>query len=151
MRVDEIMNHSVVTIHEDATLEEVAQIMLDHHVWGLPVINDRGEMTGIITDSDFAVKESRIPFSRIRARQLFGDWIGKEQIEKLYESARTLKARDVMSSPVVAVTKDEPIDKVIQIMVSRGFKHIPVVSGAVPVGIIARKDFLKLMARKPAC
>lgn len=150
MRVGEIMNQSVLTVHEDATLEEIAQIMLDHHVWGLPVVNDLGEMTGIITDADFAVKEARIPFSRIRAPQLFGNWIGKEQIEKLYESARTLKARDVMSSPVVAVTEYEPIDKVIQIMVSRGFKRIPVVRGAVPVGIVARNDFLKLMARKLA-
>jgi CBS domain-containing protein len=147
MRVGEIMNQSIVTVHEDATLEEVAQVMLAHHVWVAPVVNGRGEMTGIITDADFAVKEARIPFSRTRALQLFGAWIGQERIEKLYEDARTLKARDVMSSPVVAVTEDEPIDKVIQIIVSRGFKRIPVVRGAVPVGIVARHDFLKLMAR----
>jgi len=46
------------------------------------------------------------------------------------------------------VTEDEPIDKVIQIMLSRRFKRIPVVRGKTPVGIIARNDLLKLMAHK---
>jgi CBS domain-containing protein len=147
MKVSEIMKQPVVTAHEDATLEEVAQTMLDHRVWGLPVVNDHGEMTGIITEADFAVKEAGVPFSRFRAPQLFGNWIGREQIEKLYNAARSLKARDVMSSPVVTVTEDDPIELAIQIMGSRGFKRIPVVRGNIPVGIIARNDLLKLMAR----
>jgi CBS domain-containing protein len=148
MKVGDIMKQPVVTVREDATLEEVAQTMLDHRVWGLPVVNDRGEMTGILTESDFVAKEVGVPFSRIRAPQLFGNWIGKEEIEKLYEAARTLKAIDVMSYPVVAVTEDEPVDNVVQLMVSRGFNRIPVVRGSVPVGIIARNDLLKMMAHK---
>lgn len=148
MKVGDIMKRPVVTVHENATLEEVARTMLDHRVWGLPVVNDHGEMTGILTESDFAVKEAGVPFSSIRAPQLFGSWIGKEKIEKLYEAARTLKAIDVMSYPVVAVTEAEPVDNAVQLMVSRGFNRIPVVRGAVPVGIIARNDLLKMMARK---
>jgi CBS domain-containing protein len=148
MKVCEIMKQPVVMVREDATLEEVARTMLDHQVWGVPVVNDGGEITGIITEADFAVKEQDVPFSRFRAPQLFGKWIGGEQIEKFYQAARVLKARDVMSSPVMTVTEDEPIDKVVQIMLSHHINRIPVVRGKTPVGIISRNDLLKLMAHK---
>jgi len=98
MKVSGIMKQPVITVHEDATLEEVARTMLDHHVWGVPVVNDDGEITGIITKADFAAKEAGVPFSKFRAPQLFGKWIGGEQIEKLYQAARVLKASDVTTS-----------------------------------------------------
>lgn len=101
------------------------------------------------SERDYEAANSHgMSFSRFRAPQLFGNWIGREQIERLYDAARSLEARDVMSSPVVTVTEDKPIEKAIQIMGSRGFKRIPVVRGNIPVGIIARNDLLKLMARK---
>lgn len=78
MKVKEIMKQPVVTVHENATLDEVAQTMLDHQVWGIPVINDRGEIGGIITEADFSVKEAGVPFTRIRVPQLFGNWVGRE-------------------------------------------------------------------------
>ena len=150
MKVSEIMKQPVVTVHEDATLEEVAQTMLNHHVWGVPVVNERGEITGLITDADFAVKEEGFPFSRFRAPQLFGKWISKEHIEKLYEAARDMKARDIMRPALVTVTEDESIDNVIQILATRHFTRLPVVRGKVPVGMIARNDLLKLVAGKLA-
>ena len=146
MKVREIMKHPVVTVHEDATLEAVAQTMLEHRVWGVPVINDGGEIAGLITDADFAVKEAGFPFTRFRAPQLFGKWIDKGHIEKFYEAARTLKASDIMRPADVTVTEDESIDRVVEIMVSQGLKRIPVVRAKVPVGMIARNDLLKLMA-----
>jgi acetoin utilization protein AcuB len=56
MKVRDIMKQPVVTVREDATLEEVAQAMLDHHNYGLPVVDDSGQVTGIITEADFAAK-----------------------------------------------------------------------------------------------
>ncbi|MEP7341665.1 MAG: CBS domain-containing protein [Acidobacteriota bacterium] len=146
MKVHEIMKQPVITVHEDATLSEVAQTMLDHHVWGVPVINDRGEITGIVTEADFAVKEAGMPFSTFRAPQLFGKWMDKGKIEKLYEAARTMKAKEVMSSPVITVTEDASIENVVQLMVERHITRIPVVREKIPVGIVARNDLLKLMA-----
>ncbi len=55
-----------------------------------------------------------------------------------------------MSSPVVTIGADDSIDKVVQIMASHHFTRIPVVRGKAPVGMIARNDLLKLMARKLA-
>lgn len=150
MKVREIMKQPVVTVREDATLAEVAQTMLDHHVWGVPVVDERGEICGIITEADFSVKEAGIPFTRLRAPQLFGHWVDRDHIERLYQAARTMKAQEVMASPVVTVTEDESIADAVALMGKHHFTRIPVVRGKIPVGMIARNDLLKLLVWKDA-
>jgi len=50
MLVREIMVTPIITVHEDCSLEEAAKIMLERNVGGLPVVNERGELCGIVTD-----------------------------------------------------------------------------------------------------
>lgn len=52
MTVGNIMTHDVITIHPDESIINAAQLMLNHKVGGLPVINKNGELIGIITESD---------------------------------------------------------------------------------------------------
>lgn len=146
MKVRDIMKQPVVTVRDTDTLEAVAQTMLNHKVWGVPVINAQGELCGIITDSDFATQEAWVPFTRLRAPKLFGQWIDPEQVEPMYEKARGMKAVDIMSSPVITVTEDESIEAVVNQMLKRHITRIPVVRDRIPVGMIARNDLLKLMA-----
>lgn len=146
MKVRDIMKQPVVTVRDTDTLEAVAQTMLDHKVWGVPVVNGQGELCGIITDSDFATQEAWVPFTRLRAPRLFGQWIDGKQMEPMYEKARSMKAADIMSTPVITVTEDESIEMAVNQMLKRHVTRIPVVRDRVPVGMIARNDLLKLMA-----
>jgi CBS domain-containing protein len=52
MTVGKIMTCDVITIHSDESIINVAQLMLDHKVSGLPVVDKNGELIGIITESD---------------------------------------------------------------------------------------------------
>jgi CBS domain-containing protein len=52
LKVDEIMSAEVVTISEEATIQDAAQMMLDKKISGLPVIDESGKVIGIITESD---------------------------------------------------------------------------------------------------
>ncbi len=150
MKVSELMVHPVIVVSEQTPLVEVARLMLENHLGGIPVINVHGSLCGIITESDFAAKEKGIPFSTFRAPQLFGQWVGEEKVEQLYESARSLPAGAVMTRRVVTVTEDEPVESVIDKMLTHDINRIPVVRDGVPVGIVTRHDLLKLMAQQ-AC
>jgi len=147
MQVRDIMKQPVVTVRDTDTLEAVAQTMINHKVWGVPVVDAQGELCGIITDSDFAAQEAWVPFTRLRAPRLFGQWIEHEKMEAIYEKARTMKAADIMSSPVITVTEQESVDAVVNLMLKRHITRIPVVREKIPVGMVARNDLLKLMAR----
>lgn len=144
MKVRDIMTEPVITIGEDTPLEEVAQIMLDHRIGGIPVINEKGELIGIVTESDFTAKERCVPFSMFRAPQLFGKWLGNDA-EGLYADAGKTPVREIMSTGVVTVSEDDSIEEVLELILRYDINRIPVVRNGKVVGIVARRDLLRMM------
>ena len=141
------MRRPVVSMNENDTLEEAARVMLENNLRGIPVVNSEGELSGFLSVSDFLAKDARIPFTRYTALQLFGKWLSPTGIEKSYEEARAMPIKEVRSRRVFSVTEDESLEEVVELMVRRDLNRVPVVRGGVPVGIVARFDFLRLMVR----
>jgi acetoin utilization protein AcuB len=52
IRIKDIMTHDVVTVPSDFTIEETAEVLMTHDISGAPVVNNRGEMEGVITSTD---------------------------------------------------------------------------------------------------
>ncbi len=148
MKVSQIMRQPVISLREDDSLEEAARVMLEHDLRGVPVVNDRGQVTGFLSVSDFLAKDKFFPFSRFHAPQLFGKWIPKEGIERIYEEARATPVKEVMSTGVVAVAEDATVEEVVELMLRRDLNRIPVMRDGVPVGIVARYDLLKMMMQE---
>ena len=123
MFVRQIMFAPVITIDENCSLEEAAKIMLEHDVGGLPVVDDRGQLSGIVTESDFVAKEKGIPFSIYRFPQMFGEWMPHEHVERIYESARRRAVREIMSRDVVTVTEVDTLETVLEKMLQGGCKR----------------------------
>ena len=148
MKVSQIMRQPVVSMREDDSLEDAARVMLEHDLRGVPVVNDRGQLTGFLSVSDFLAKDKKIPFTKYHAPQLFGKWLPKEGVEKIYEEARAMPVKEIMSAGVVSVSEDATLEEVVELMLRRDLNRIPVVRGGVPVGIVARYDLLKLVAQE---
>lgn len=148
MKVSRIMRQPVISLSEDDSLEEAARVMLEHGLRGLPVVDGRGHLCGFVSVSDFLAKEKGIPFTKYSAPQLFGQWLPKEGIERIYAEARETPVKEVMSTPVVSVTEDATVEEVVELMLRRDLNRIPVVRGDVPVGIVARFDLLKIMMQE---
>jgi CBS domain-containing protein len=146
MKVREIMTSPAITVHESCLLEEAAKLMLERGIGCLPVVNSRGELCGIVTESDFTAKQKAVPFSLYRFPQLFGDWMPKEGIERIYEAARGMAVSEIMSRNVVCVSENEAVEELLAKMLRHGFHHVPVVRDRAPIGIVARHDLLRLMS-----
>ena len=147
MKVREIMTSPVITVREDTPLEEVAEIMLKHKIGGVPVVGERGEVVGIVTETDFTVRERGFPFSTFRAPQVFGQWLPKEGVERIYDAARSTTAKEIMTRRVKTITEDESVEEVLELMLRHDVNRIPVIKpGKVPVGIVARHDLLRMMS-----
>jgi len=52
LKVSDIMTHNVVTINQDVPVEDAANIMVSRKIGGLPVVDDKGVITGVITETD---------------------------------------------------------------------------------------------------
>ena len=147
MNVSEIMSSPVKTVKTDCTLEAAALFMLENNIGGLPVVDDDGKIVGMLTESDFAAKEHAIPFSRVYAPKLFGEWMSKEGIEKAYQEARNYTVDQIMSSPVVTIGLDDSVADAVRAMLEKRVHRVIVAENGVPVGIISRRDLLNLVLK----
>jgi CBS domain-containing protein len=144
--VREIMVQPPVVVRPDATLEEAARLMLSRRIGCLPVVDERDQLVGIITESDYVGKEQGIPFSAFAAPQVFGHWIGPAGLERVHAAARTQTVRDIMSRSVATAREDEPVAALVARMIELKLKRLPVVRDGRVVGVVARHDLLRLMA-----
>src|SRR5581483_12021420 len=125
----------------------VAQLMLDRGIGSVPVVNDQGQLVGLVTESDFTGRVARLPFTVLQAPQVFGEFIPQEGIEAIFARARRLTASQVMSHPVKTATEGEPVTDAGPRMIRDHVRRLPVIRAGVPLGMLTRHDVLRLMVR----
>ena len=145
MKVAELMVTPVITVPEECTLREAAEIMVKRNIGCLPVVDQLGEIAGIVTESDFSAREKSIPFSLSRFPQVLGEWLPKEGVERIYARARTMPVTEIMQEPVVTITADDTLEHALEKMLDKHVHRLPVVQGKTPVGMVSRRDLLQLM------
>lgn len=147
MKVREVMASPVITVGLDTPAPEAARLMQQRDIGAIPVVDEAGKMRGIITESDFTGVARCVPFSLELAPVIFGARAASvAELERIYEMARRLKARDVMTEKVVSVGEDDEVGPLVRRMLDGGLRHVPVLRGGAPVGMVARHDLLKLIA-----
>jgi CBS domain-containing protein len=105
-------------------------------------VDARGHLIGILTDTDFGVG----PTPGADDPQVLGHRLQDEiPVSQIYRSAASRRVRDVMSAPVVTVDEDASIDTVLAHMFQRRIRHLPVVRGPIPVGMVSSRDLLQLV------
>ena len=144
-KVSDIMTSTVITANENDTLRDVAKIMLDKNVGGLPVVDKENKLVGFLSETDFAAKQNNIPFSRNLAPQLFGRWLSEDEIEKMYKEARSIKVKDIMTKPAIHIEYDVSITELIEKIMKYDVHRIPVVKNEKLIGIVSRRDLMKLL------
>lgn len=144
MRAHHIMTKDLVAVTPHTTIEEAARIMLQMHISGLPVIDDAGNLVGIVSESDF-LRRSEIGTSRRHAAWLkFFMGPGRAASEFVHERGR--KVADVMTKQVVSVQEDADLAELVDLMEKNDIKRIPVMRGKAPVGIVTRTNVLQAVA-----
>ncbi len=146
MKAKEIIVKPIVTVSPKTIVLEVAQKMLQEGVGSVLVVDDTGQLLGIITQGDFCRSPGRmVPFSLFESPNVLSNWLYPDQVEKVYKAARNLRAQDIMRSPVVTVSPEASLERVLALMLKHDINRIPVVRRGKVVGIISRFDLLKVM------
>jgi CBS-domain-containing membrane protein len=145
MKASDIMTVGAVTVHPDSTISYAAQMMVDHRVSGLPVVNAQGQLVGMITEADLLRREE-LGTADPAARRL-DFWVNNDRLAHYYAREHGRKVEDVMSRDVVSVGPDEPVGRIVELMEAGGLKRVPVVKDGRVIGIVSRANFLPHLAR----
>jgi CBS domain-containing protein len=143
----DLMTREPATVQEDTRMAGVAAVMLEHNTGCVLVTAVDGRPRGLITESDFVVKEGTLPFSWERQPQLFGEPVSLPRVDDAYSRGRWLTAGEVMSPIDVSVRPETSIVEVVRLMFRRHVEYVPVIANSRVAGIISRRDLLRLVAR----
>ena len=144
MKAGEVMTRNVVSIGTDASVAEMVKLMLDNRISGLPVVDDRGYLVGIVTEGD-CLRRAETGTERRRPR-----WseflIGPGRLADEYIHTHSRKVAEVMTQSPVTITEDTSLEEVVHLMESRRIKRLPVMRDGKVVGIVSRANLLHALA-----
>jgi CBS domain-containing protein len=144
MRAHQIMTRSVVTVTPDTTILQAANIMLQRHVSGLPVVDKAGKLAGIVSEGDF-LRRSEIGTQRKRGRWLkFILGSGRAAADFVHEHGH--KVSEVMTREPLTISEDTALEEIVTLMENNNIKRLPVMREDKLVGIVSRANLLQAVA-----
>jgi CBS domain-containing protein len=144
MRAHQIMTRQVITIAAGASIVDAANIMLDKHISGLPVVDDAGAVVGIVSQGDF-IRRAEIGTERKRGRWL-KFLVGPGTAASDFVRERGRKVEEIMTPDPCTVTEDATLEDIVELMERNHVKRLPVLRGDRLVGIVTRTNLLQAVA-----
>lgn len=129
MRVRELMQTKVQTVHPDDAVNDAVVTLTDAHVSALPVVDETGHMIGVISSTDILTSEAE-------ARDAV-------EREALFEQ---MMVRDIMTPRPLTVSSDADVREAAQQMLYAEVHRLFVTSGHQLVGVISTTDIVRAVA-----
>jgi CBS domain-containing protein len=114
------MSSPVITVSADATARHVADVLTEHGISAVPVVDEAGVLLGLVSEFDLLARHGG-------------------------------SARDLMTTALISVSVDSPVDDVRHLLIDRRIRRVPVLRAGRLVGIVSRRDVIALMATEWVC
>ena len=144
MKAADVMVSNVISVGSQASVQEVAHLLLRNTISGVPVTGPQGELVGIVSEGDLM----RRPEAGTERRHSW--WLGllasSEGMASEYIKSHSHKVVDVMTRRVVTATPDTPVSEIAALLEKHGIKRVPIVTDGKVVGIVSRANLLHALA-----
>ena len=148
MKVSDILIKDVVTVGPDASVREVASLMLERRISGVPVIDGERQVLGIVSEGDL-IRRPEIDTDRPSRGWLSVLMSGEDQAREFVKS-HGRRAGEVMTKPAICVAPETPLDEAVRLMERHHVKRLPVVEHGKLVGLMTRADIVRaLLQQRP--
>ena len=142
MKIHELMQRDVVTVAPETSLKDVAALLVEHRISGVPVCEPDGRVVGVVSEADILMKEQELTVE-------FAGFLGRV-LDDAYGDTQRYEARtagDAMTSPAITVVPKQDVTEAARLMTSRNVNRLPVIEGSRLVGIITRADLVRAFER----
>ena len=148
LKAKDFMTKDVITINSAATVEELARLLIEHKISGAPVVNNKKELIGIVTENDLISQNKRLHIPTII--RLFDAFIvlGSGKLEEEIKKMAAAIVEEICIKKVVSITEDTPLQEVATIMSEQKIHLLPVLRNNVVVGIVGKADIVNAMSRE---
>jgi CBS domain-containing protein len=145
MQAKDVMTRDVVSVRPDTHVAEIAKLLTQKKISGVPVLDGKQSLVGMVTEADLT---SRAECGTEYPRH---SWLGRlfstpEQSAVEYTKTHGIHAAEVMTSPAITIAADTPLDQIARLLDERRIRRVPVVRDGKVVGIVSRADLLDELA-----
>ncbi len=130
MLVGRRMTPNPIIISPDAAIDEALKLMRDKKVRRLPVLNEKGELVGIVAEKDI-LYASPSPATSL-------------SIHEIHYLVSRIKVKEIMTKNVISVTDDTPLEEAARVMADNQIGALPILHDSKLVGIITETDLFKI-------
>ncbi|MDD2757840.1 MAG: CBS domain-containing protein [Patescibacteria group bacterium] len=145
MKVRELMEKNLITLKKGMTYEEVFKILETNNISGAAVVDDAGNIIGIVSEKDLF----RILFpyytSYFNNPELYVDY---EERENKVAEIKNHKVEVFMNRDFVSINPDDAILRAGALMLAKHVSRLPVVENGKLIGMIWRRDIYKRILKK---
>ena len=154
LKASDAMSSPPIVVSESTSLLETAKLMIDNRIGCVPVVNESGLLTGVVTEQTFQSQlEELYPRSAIKP--------DSRVVEELYVSSlrrpstdhggvtserKAVPVSSVMATSPATISRQAPLSDVASQLLHEHSGHLVVVENQKPIGVIARHDLLRVYA-----
>ena len=146
LKVKDIMTREVITVSPDTEVIQAARLLLENRINGLPVVDDAGQLVGILCQSDLVAQQKKIPLpSLFTLLEGFVPLTSMKRIDREVEKIAAVKVSQAMTPQPVAVDPQTGIEEVAALMADKKYHTLPVVEQGRLVGVVGKEDVLRTL------
>ena len=146
LNASDVMTTDVMVVKTQTTLKDLAHILYDNRINGVPVVDDEGLLIGIICESDLIRKDKKLHIPTVVA--VFDAVLYLESPRKFEKEIQRLNAttvEDLYTKKPITVDEKTPIDEIATLMTEKNIHTLPVMDGKRMVGIIGKADLIRTL------
>ena len=144
LKAKDIMTRKGISVTPQTTVEDLARLLIDHHISGVPVLDEAGTLVGIVTEHDLINKEKRLHIPTVL--RIFDAFIYLESPKRFESDMKRMlatKVGDICTTDVITVDEEATISEIATIMSERGVHLLPVMKEGSLVGVIGKEDVIR--------
>ena len=145
MKARDVMVSPVITVSESCTIRDLAKLLFDNRISGVPVVSADGKVVGMVSEADLMHR------SEIGTERPSSWWLalisGERALAAEYVQSRALKVKDVMATDVQSAHPDTSLVEIAEIFEEKHIKRVPIVNDMGElVGIVSRANIVQAIA-----
>ena len=149
LKAQDIMTKEVISVKKDMSVRELAQLLSDKKISGVPVIDDQDNLVCIVTENDLIDQAKKIHIPTVMA--LFDSFVFLENPDRLEKDLKKMSAAtvgDICTGKVITAKTDTPVDELATTMSEKNAHTLPVLDQeGNMVGVIGKSDIIRTIAQ----
>ena len=151
LRVRDIMTAPVIMVKPDTTVRELADILAQNKISGVPVVDDQDRVLGMVSEADVILQDADLHFPYyIQFLESIIYLQSVHRFEERFRKAFGSKVSQIMTKEVVSTSPDETVRQAATLMGDRNVNRLPVTEDGRLVGIVTRGDIVRAIAQQKA-